>query len=373
MKTIIFDRHIELGGKMTDFGGWEMPLWYKKGQSAEHHATRNKVGLFDICHMGEFAITGSSSEAFFSNLLTNDVKGMKDGQAMYNFMLNEAGGVIDDCILYKFDTEKWMLVVNAGNIAEDFEWLTKHADENTTVIDNSDTTAKLDLQGPNAPKLMKKIAGEESIKGLGFFKFRDNIDMNGVKVLLSRTGYTGEIGFELYCDTKDAIKLWDMLLKEGEELEIEPCGLGARDSLRTEAGLPLHGHEVAPDFAAVGNPWNFVYEWDNHDFIGKEVLNKVKEDGIKTFVIPFMMDGRSKAMPGWNVLENGEIIGTVVSGVISPTLENRPIGFLKIDRKLEEGTELTFNQDGKKRILEGKISKSPFVKPTSRKKMVRFL
>lgn len=372
MKTVLYDEHVKLGGKMVDFAGWEMPLWYKKGQSAEHHATRQNVGLFDICHMGEFIISGKESEEMMSGLLSNNVKGMKDGQAMYNFMLNEKGGVIDDCIIYKFNSEKWMLVVNAGNITEDFEWLQQHK-KNEVVLENlSDNMAKLDLQGPNAPKIIKKIAGEASVQKLGFFKFRENIDMKGVSCLLSRTGYTGEIGFELYFDIKDAVKLWNILLEDGEEFGIEPCGLGARDSLRTEAGLPLHGHEISPKVPAIETPWGFVFEWE-HDFIGKDILVQEKESGIKQYIYGFVMNGRGKAMPGWNVIKDEEVIGNVVSGVISPTLENKPIGFLRVNQPLEMDTELTFNQEGKKRILDGKISPCPFIKGTSRKKMKNFI
>jgi len=186
MKTILYDEHVKLGGKMVDFAGWEMPLWYGKGQSAEHHATRNKVGLFDICHMGEFDIIGEGSEEMMSNLLTNNIKGMSDGQAMYNFMLNPQGGVIDDCIIYKFNTEKWMLVVNAGNIAEDFEWLKSHIYTGTTVTNNSDNTFKLDLQGPNAPKIIKELGGEEAVTKFGFFKFKDNIEYCSCLVRLQK-------------------------------------------------------------------------------------------------------------------------------------------------------------------------------------------
>ncbi|MBU4486262.1 MAG: glycine cleavage system aminomethyltransferase GcvT [Candidatus Delongbacteria bacterium] len=372
MRTVLYDEHVKLGGKIVDFAGWEMHLWYKKGQSAEHHATRKAVGIFDICHMGEFDIIGKESKEMMSGLLTNDVIGMEDGQASYNFMLNEKGGVIDDCIIYKFNDEKWMLVVNAGNIKTDFEWLKKNAVHGVTLTDKSDNTAKLDLQGPNAPKIIRDLAGAEALEKFGFFRFRDNVMLKNIPVLLSRTGYTGEIGFEIYCDVKYAVELWNLLLATGEKYGIEPCGLGARDSLRTEAGLPLHGHEIHPDIPALATPWDFVFKWE-HDFIGKDALSKIKATGIKSCTLPFVMNGRSKAMHGWNANIDGKKIGHVVSGVISPTLENKPIGFLFSEIPLESGTKLTFNEDGKTRILEGEISTSPFVKPTSRMKMKNFL
>ena len=372
MRTVLYQKHVESGGKIVDFAGWEMPLWYKKGQSAEHHATRKNVGLFDICHMGEFDITGPGSKEMMSKLLTNNVFGMSDGQASYNFMLNQNGGVIDDCIIYKFNDEKWMLVVNAGNIRTDLEWIMENTPGGVTVTDRSDRTAKLDLQGPDSPKIIRDLAGEDVLNKFGFFKFRDGVVIGGIPVLLSRTGYTGEIGFELYFDSDRAVEMWDMLIKAGEKYGIEPCGLGARDSLRTEAGLPLHGHEIRPDVPALNTPWNFVFDWE-HDFIGKAALLKIREEGSGHYTIPFIMSGRSKAMPGWNVNLEGVKIGNVVSGVISPTLENRPIGFLMSQTPLETGTKLTFNEEGKSRILEGEISDSPFVKPTSRMKMKNFL
>ena len=198
-KTLLHDEHVKLGGKMADFAGWIMPLWYTPGQVKEHHATRRACGLFDICHMGEFQIDGPQSLPFLSRMLTNNVERIQDGQAMYNFMLNGEGGVVDDCILYRFSATHWMLVVNAGNIDKDFEWLKSHAPEGVSLENISDRTVKIDLQGPNAPKLMMRW-GDEALSTLKFFRFLQNVDVEGMEVLVSRTGYTGEIGFELYTD-----------------------------------------------------------------------------------------------------------------------------------------------------------------------------
>lgn len=372
MKTVLYDEHLKLGGKIVDFAGWDMPLWYPKGHLAEHNATRETAGLFDICHMGEFFVEGKDSEDFFSNLLTNNIKGMTDGQAMYNFMLNEMGGVIDDCIVYKFNSEKWMLVVNAGNIDVDFEWLKKNAKGDVKVDNASDRIAKLDLQGPSAPKTIVKLGGMEVVEGLKFFTFKEKVNLNGIEVLLSRTGYTGEIGFEIYADMNKAAELWNMLLEAGKEFGVEACGLAARDSLRTEAGLPLHGHEISPEIPALGTPWGFVFDWE-HDFNGKANLLKVQEEGKGTFVYGFIMEGKAKAMPEWNVLKDGEVIGQVVSGVTSPTLDKKPIGFLRSNVELELDTQIEFNKEGSKRVLTGVVAKTPFVKPTSRRKMKSFL
>ncbi|MFO7810664.1 MAG: glycine cleavage system aminomethyltransferase GcvT [Candidatus Delongbacteria bacterium] len=372
MRTVLYEKHVESGAKMVDFAGWEMPLWYKKGQSAEHIATRKNAGLFDICHMGEFYIMGPKSTDMLSLLLTSNITSMKDGQASYNFMLNHTGGAIDDCIVYKFNEEKWMMVVNAGNIEGDFQWIKKNNIKNVELLNKSRKIAKLDLQGPDSPKIIKDLTDEETLKKFGFFKFKENVKIKDIPVLLSRTGYTGEIGFEIYLSSDMAGNLWDILLDAGEKYGIEPCGLGARDSLRTEAGLPLHGHEIHPDMPALNTPWDFVFDWE-HEFIGKKALIALKEQKTAPFVLPFKMTGRSKAMPGWDALQDGIKIGHVVSGVISPSLNNTPIGFLVSEKDIADGTFLKFNQQGSKRILEGKIATSPFIKPTSRMKMKHFL
>jgi aminomethyltransferase len=371
-KTPLYDEHLKLGAKMADFAGWMMPLWYPTGQSEEHHATRKACGLFDICHMGEFDIRGKDSLSFLSWMLTNDVERIVDGQAMYNFMLNEDGGVVDDCIVYRFDEKRWMLVVNASDIAGDFNWLKQHAPGGVDLKNISDTTVKIDLQGPNAPKLMAKWMSEETLSGLKFFRFMDDVDVEGMKVLVSRTGYTGEIGFELYTDLGNGVDLWQLLLQEGKPFGILPCGLGARDTLRTEAGLPLHGHELRPDRTAVGHPWEFAISWES-EFLGKKRLMMQREKGIDYYVLPFVMEGRRKAMPGWEVHHGGDRVGKVLSGVISPSLENQPIGFVGVDRMLEPETALGFRQVGRPMVLEGQVTGIPFVPLTSRKKMARFL
>ncbi len=371
-KTPLYDEHLRLGGKMADFAGWNMPLWYSTGQSAEHHATRNDCGLFDICHMGEFRIEGSGSFAFLQNLLTNNIENVADGQAMYNFMLNETGGVVDDCIIYRFDETHWMLVVNAGDIPGDFQWMKDHANQDVSLTDISDETVKLDLQGPKAPKLMTRWIDAEILGTMKFFRFMPEVDIDGMKVLLSRTGYTGEIGFEIYTDAKNGLPLWNLLLEEGKQYGLLPCGLGARDTLRTEAGLPLHGHELRPDKPAINHPWEFAMNLDT-DFIGKDALLNAKGSDNPYHVLPFVMEGRRKAMPGWEVVLDGQMIGNVLSGVIAPSMENKPIGFIGVNRDLAAESAVGFRQQGRDAVMEGMITGIPFLPLTSRKKMTRFL
>ncbi|MCD6118079.1 glycine cleavage system aminomethyltransferase GcvT [bacterium] len=371
-KTVLYDEHLRLGGKMSDFAGWIMPLWYHTGQSIEHHTTRKAVGLFDICHMGEFEITGPGSNDFVIKMLSNKVRKLKDGRAMYNFLLNEKGGVIDDCIIYRFREDKWMLVVNAGTIEGDFEWLKKNVPSDVNLKNISDDTAKIDVQGPDAPKLLAKLTDKDVISGLKFFRFAQDMDINGMKVLVSRTGYTGEIGFELYTDIKNAIPLWNLLLEEGKEFGILPCGLGARDTLRTESGLPLHGHELHPDRVAIGHPWEFTLNFD-HDFIGRDAILEAKERGDYSHVYGFVLDGRRKAMPGYKVYHNEEEAGTVLSGVISPTLDNKPIGFILVNKAMEPETKLEFKRDENQPPLSGTVKETPLVPGTSREKMENFI
>lgn len=371
-KTLLYDEHIALGGKMADFAGWIMPLWYPTGQSAEHHATRQACGLFDICHMGEFEIRDTEALPFLSRLLTNGIHKLEDGQAMYNFMLNEAGGVIDDCILYRYDAEYFMLVVNAGDIAGDFAWLKKNAPGSVQLRDLSPQMAKLDLQGPAAPRLLARVAGLEAIDGLKFFRFRPGIQIDGMEVLVSRTGYTGEVGFELYTHADNAVRLWRLLLDAGKDFGCLPCGLGARDTLRTEAGLPLYGHELQAGKPALAHPWMFAMDMES-EFIGKAALLKKQAEGIDYHVYPFVMEGRRKAMPGWEVVSGDQIIGTVLSGVIAPSMDNAPIGFVGVNRALDEQAAVDFRQPGKEARMAGHIATIPFVPPTSRKKMSSFL
>jgi aminomethyltransferase len=372
-KTILYDLHLGLGAKVVDFAGWLLPLWYPTGQTAEHMATRTACGLFDICHMGEFRIEGTGAKYFLSRMLTNYVDHLTDRQAMYNLMLNEQGGVIDDCILYRFDENSYMLVVNAANIAEDFRWLSEHAkNREIRLKDISTDTAKLDLQGPGAPKLMSKWIPRASLAGLKFFRFIPSVRIEGMEVLVSRTGYTGEIGFELYTQTRNAQELWRLLLSEGASSGILPCGLAARDTLRLEAGLPLHGHELRPDRVAVGHPWEFAIHWEG-SFIGKEALLQAKQNGIQSQVAAFCMKGKRKAMPGWEVRSSGQSIGTVLSAVIAPSLRNAPIGFMELKHPVEAGIQLSFCQPGTGNLLDGEIAVSPFVPPTSRRKMEDFL
>lgn len=367
-KTPLFDVHEKLGATIGDFGGWSMPLWYKTGQIKEHEATRTNCGMFDICHMGEFIVTGKDSLEYWDRLLSNNIKKLVDGQAMYNFMLNENGGVVDDCILYRFNEERWMLVVNAGTQDNDFEWLKRHVTGEVKVENISSKMGKIDLQGPTAPKIVAAITGRETIEKMKFFRFMEDIDMNGVKVIISRTGYTGEIGFEIYCAIEDTAKLWNMLIEAGEPYGITPAGLGARDTLRLEAGLPLHGHEIHPEIPVVGTPWQFAIN-DEHDFIGKTALS---ENSGKYFVYPVTVNGRRKPGDHSKVIFNNEEIGELTSEILAVSLEKKPAGYIRTTKELHTGDVITL-KNKKDKTFEAVVADNPLIKGTSRKKLINFL
>jgi len=367
-KTPLFGKHVALGATMGDFGGWNMPLWYKTGQKAEHIATRENCGLFDICHMGEFIVKGKDSFVFWQKMLSNDVTKIIDGQAQYNFLLNEKGGVIDDCIIYRFNEKHWMLVVNAGTQDGDLEWLEANVEGDMTVENVSSEMGKLDLQGPKAPKLIADFVGREAIEDMKFFRFLPKIEIEGIPVLLSRTGYTGEIGFEIYCVMDDTEKLWEILVEKGEKYGIMPAGLGARDTLRLEAGLPLSGSEVKPEVPAVGTPWEFAINYD-HKFIGKEALETQKG---KYFVYAFEVEGRRKPGNHSKVVVEGVEIGEVTSEILAVSLEMKPVGFMRVTKELEIGNSFDIvNPRGKE--FKSTVVANPMMKGTARKKMTMML
>ncbi len=367
-KTPLFDTHRDLGATIGDFGGWSMPLWYKTGQLKEHIATREACGIFDICHMGEFIVTGKDTLAFWNRLLSNAITAMVDGQAMYNFMLNEEGGVVDDCILYRFSATHWMLVVNAGTQDGDLAWLKKHQSGDVKIENIGPATGKLDLQGPTAPKVVAKLVGKEKLAELKFFRFIPEIVLGGVKCLLSRTGYTGEVGFEIYCPINETKKLWDALMSAGAEFGITPAGLGARDTLRLEAGLPLHGHEIGPTLPAVGTPWEFAINYD-HEFIGKAAL--LANRG-KYFVYPVIVEGRRKPGSHAHAVVGGKECGEVTSDILAVSLDKKPAGFIRTTCELKSGDALTLkNAQGAE--FAAKVMDNPLWKGTSRKKMDSFL
>jgi aminomethyltransferase len=311
---------------MTVFAGFEMPLWYK-GIIQEHLAVRNSVGVFDISHMGRIMITGADAERFLNYVITNDVSKLSPNSAQYSVMCNEEGGIIDDFVYYRLEKEKFMFVSNATNREKDYNWLVKNAKGfNVRIEEVSDNVAMLAVQGPNAEKTMQKISTDDLSK-IERFKCASSRLAN-VDVLLSRTGYTGEDGFEVFIwntspsNPDNAIKVWNAILDAGKPFGIEPCGLGARDTLRLEAGMCLYGNDIDEKTTPLEATLGFVVKLQKDNFIGKEALVKQKNEGIKRKRVGIRMIDQGIPRPNFEIYSgNNEKIGHITSGTFSPLLK----------------------------------------------------
>ncbi|ALC89954.1 glycine cleavage system protein T [Bacillus sp. FJAT-18017] len=359
-RTPLFETYKEYGGKTIDFGGWELPVQFS-GIKEEHEAVRTKAGLFDVSHMGEIAVTGADSLTYLQKMMTNDVSKISDGAAQYTAMCYENGGTIDDLLIYKKGNDDYLLVVNASNIEKDYSWLEDHLEGKVTIENLSDRTAQLAIQGPLAEQILQKLASQDNLSEIGFFKFRDGVDLNGSKGLVSRTGYTGEDGFEIYCKPEDVVKLWKEILEAGKEEGVLPCGLGARDTLRFEATLALYGQELSPEISPLEAGIGFAVKLNKEsNFIGKEVLKLQKENGIPRKLAGIEMIDRGIPRHGYPVYSGDTQIGEVTTGTQSPTLK-RNIGLVLIEAGYAElDKELLVEIRGKK--IKAKIVPVPFYK-----------
>jgi aminomethyltransferase len=316
-KTPLSEVHEKLGAKMVEFGGWWMPVQYTNVID-EHITTRTKAGLFDICHMGEFEIRGKDSLELIQKMVTNDISKLADGKATYAIMCYDNGTVVDDLFIYRFSEERYMLVVNAGNIDKDFDWIRKHSKGFDVRLDNiSGKTAKLDVQGPRAGEILQGLtsAGLKSLKR--FFFVEDEV--GGVKAVISRTGYTAEDGFELYFDSNFAEQLWNRLLDAGRKFGMKPAGLGARDTLRIEACYSLYGHEINENITPVEAGLSWLVKPDKGNFIGKSVLEKQLRNGTERTLVCFEMTEHAIPREHYDIVNGGVKIGFVTSGTFSPT------------------------------------------------------
>lgn len=328
-KTPLYEEHLNLKGKVVDFHGWALPIEYE-GILQEHEAVRERAGLFDVSHMGEIRIKGQEAEAFVQYLMTNDIKALNDGQIVYTFMCYPDGGVVDDLLVYKYDSEHYYLVVNASNVEKDFQWIKDQRQSYKVEIKNeSEEVAEVALQGPKAEAILQRLT-ETPLEEITFFTFKDGVRINGKDCLVSRTGYTGEDGFEIYMKPEDAREIWQEILKAGEEDEIKPAGLGARDTLRFEAGLPLYGNELSKDITPLEAGFGFFVKFTEEDFIGKSALKKQKEEGLERKIVGFELTKKGIPREGYEVYKDGEKIGYVTTGYLSPTL-NKSIGLALID------------------------------------------
>ncbi|MBK5240447.1 glycine cleavage system aminomethyltransferase GcvT [Clostridium sp.] len=363
-KTHLHNTYKQYGGKLVEFGGWEMPIQFE-GIISEHEAVRRDAGLFDVSHMGEVDIKGSEAFEFVQNLVTNDIAVLKNNQILYTFMCYSNGGVVDDLLVYKYSEEHYYLVINAGNIEKDVKWMIDNKGAyNVEIINNSDEVSEIAIQGPKAQKILQKIT-DLDLNEIKFFYFKRDVLVDGVKCLISRTGYTGEDGFEIYTSNGQIEKLWHKLLNIGEEDGLKPTGLGCRDTLRFEAALPLYGNELSQDITPLEAGLGYFVKLQKLNFIGKEALLKQKEEGLKRKSVGFEMKERGIPRHGYEVTSQGEKNGVVTTGYLSPTLKKN-IGLALIDAKYSElGTEIEIvirNKPVKAEVISKKFYKKNYNK-----------
>lgn len=347
-KTCLYDAHVSLGALMSPFAGYIMPIQYSD-ITTEHNAVRTAVGMFDVSHMGEIFVSGPQAEAFVNYIFTNEISTMSPGDCIYGMMPYEDGGVVDDLLVYKFSGVKYLLVVNASNIDKDYEWIVSHKGNFNVEIENrSEYFGQIALQGPQAEETIRKALSHD-FAGLKFYTFTTL----GGDVIVSRTGYTGEDGFEIYGPTAYIVGLWQELL----DLGVVPCGLGCRDTLRFESGMPLYGHElsesISPVMAGLGMFVKFT-----KDFIGSEALAKQKAEGVAKKLVGIQVDTKAPCRGGSVVLDGETPIGEVTTGYVSPTL-GTSLCFALIDSKYAAlGTKVSVQV--RKKVFEGEVVKKRF-------------
>lgn len=308
-KTCLYDKHVALGALVQPFGGFDMPIQYSS-IIEEHNAVRNECGVFDVSHMGEVSVKGEDAERYVNHIFTNDVRPLSPGMILYGMMLYENGGTVDDLLVYKMGENDFFLVINAANIDKDFEWIMKNAEGFNVQIENrSDYYGQIAVQGPEAEKVTEEVLGIPC-KELTFYTSKV-INVNGEDVIISRTGYTGEDGFEIYGNHNYICTLWDKLIESGR---CKPCGLGCRDTLRFEVGLPLYGDELSKDISPVMSGLSMFCKLDKPEFIGKEAIAAQKAEGPKQKVVGIELEGHAVPRHGYAVLHNGEKIGEVTTG-----------------------------------------------------------
>ncbi|EOL47777.1 glycine cleavage system aminomethyltransferase GcvT [Enterococcus caccae] len=358
LKTPLYDAHLEAGGKMVSFAGYTLPVQYKdSGVIKEHLAVRNQVGLFDVSHMGEVVYEGKDALANLQYLLTNDFSNLEIGRVRYTLMCNKNGGVIDDLLVYKCSDEKYLLVVNAANRAKDVAWMKKHLFGEVEFSDQSDQFVQIALQGAFAKEIIGKLTKEEEIPKK-YYSFTEHADVGGVTCLLSRTGYTGEFGYELYCKPEDGLKLWNLLLETGQAYGIIPCGLGARDTLRLEAGMPLYGHEMTEEITPLETDLSFAVKMKKEDFIGKQAILDKGEPKITR--IGLQLTDRGIVREGANVYFKGNKIGQTTSGTMCPFI-NKACAMALVKKGIVEiGSSIEVEVRGKN--LTAEVVAIPFVK-----------
>ena len=349
--------HISAGAKMVHFFGYNMPIWYTS-ITDEHNCVRNNVGIFDVSHMGEFIVSGIESIKFLQKVTSNNIEKLKVGNAQYSSLTNENGGIIDDLIVYCLNINKYMLVVNASNMKKDFDWLEKHNLYKAKIKNISNSISLLAVQGPKASSLLNTISNTD-LSTIKFYNFIVDKISDIKNIIISATGYTGAGGFELYVSNKDAAKLWNKIIQIGKKYNIQPIGLGARDTLRLEMGYCLHGNDINDQI----NPIEAGLDWickKNIDYIGKKVIDSNRKNNPSKKLIGFTLTEKGIPRSGYKIFNsNGNEIGTVTSGSISPSTGKAiGLGFIKFN-KIDYKKSIFIEIRNKK--IEAKLSKTPFI------------
>lgn len=350
-KTVLYDAHISLGAKMATFGGYDMPIQYE-GILSEHFATRKQATVFDTCHMGEFRIWGPDAVKDLDNILTCHVATIKTGQCRYGLICNYDGGVLDDQILYRMGDAEFFMVVNASTQDTDLQWIMSNKSSDTSIKNLSPETGKIDLQGPLSAKIITQLL-KYPVDDLKYYHWMHN-EYDNKEILISRTGYTGEIGFEIFLEEKNTKSLWDDCLRLGAR----PAGLGARDTLRLEMGYMLYGNDIDETTTPLEAGIGWTVKFKKQDFSGREALLRQKEQGLSRKLVGFEVDGRRVARHGMVIESGGRPVGRVTSGTFSPSLE-RPIGMGYVESALDRpGGTLEVLAGGTR--LDARIVPRPF-------------
>lgn len=348
-KTPLYETHVKYGGKIVPFAGYLLPVQYGTGVITEHMAVRTACGLFDVSHMGEIMCIGKDAVKNLNHLLTNDYTTMYDGQARYSPMCNENGGVVDDLIVYKVREDHYFIVVNAANKDKDFEWMKKHEFGDAVFTDISKDVAQIALQGPKAESILKKLVAEEDIPKK-YYSAYFHKEIGGMDCIISKTGYTGEDGFEFYLAAEEAPKLWELLLETGKEEGLIPCGLGARDTLRLEAAMPLYGHEMNDGITPVEAGLGFFVKMQKEEFIGKAALEEKGAPGVKR--VGLKVTGRGIIREHTDVYVGDKKVGVTTSGTHCPYIK-APVAMALLDVEYTEaGTAVEAEVRGRKVAAE---------------------
>jgi aminomethyltransferase len=355
--TALTETHINLGAKMVPFAGYLMPVSYE-GINAEHEAVRNRVGVFDVSHMGEFILKGEKALDLIQRVTSNDVSKLVDGKVQYSCLPNENGGIVDDLLVYRINDRTYMLVVNSSNIQKDWDWINKYNDQNVEMHNISDQTSLLAVQGPLAAEVLQPLT-EMDLKSMEYYTFQKGIFAGVDNVLISATGYTGAGGFEIYFENAHSDKIWNAIFESGKSFNIVPAGLGARDTLRLEMGFCLYGNDIDDNTSPIEAGLGWITKFTKN-FTASEILKKQKENGVSQKLVGFEMINRGIPRHDYPVLDaDGNKIGRVTSGTQSPTLQ-KAIGMAYISKPFwTENSEIFIGIRDK--ALKARVVKTPFI------------